>query len=235
MTDFEKLVADLQARGVIHTISNPTKLSRVTKTMGAYIGFDPTATSLHLGNYTQIINLIRIKKAGYQVVAVLGGATGMIGDPSFKNAERVLLDQHQLAQNKKHIKKQLQSFGLNVIDNFDFYKDMNVIDFLRDVGKNFNIATLLAKDAIANRIEKGLSYTEFSYSLIQAYDFYKLVIDHNIVIQLGGSDQWGNIASGLDLINSLTGVQYPYLGITTNLIVDENGNKFSKSTGGGSL
>ncbi|PAK21709.1 tyrosine--tRNA ligase [Mycoplasmopsis agassizii] len=235
MKDLKSLIVDLEKRGVIKNISKKDKINLITKEQGAYIGFDPTATSLHLGNYTQIVNLIRIKNAGFKAVALLGGATGMIGDPSFKNSERNLLDMETLKLNKSKIREQLASFGLEVMDNYDFYQDMNVLDFLRIVGKHFNIATLLAKESISSRIEKGLSYTEFSYSLLQAYDFLVLAQNHGIMIQLGGSDQWGNITAGLELINSVHGNKYPYLGITTNLIVDEHGNKFSKSTGGGAL
>ncbi|OYD27102.1 tyrosyl-tRNA synthetase [Mycoplasma testudineum] len=235
MKNFKQVIEDFQKRNIVHTISNVEKLEKITNKEGIYIGFDPTATSLHLGNYTQIVNLIRLQRNGFKVFGILGGATGMIGDPSFKNSERKLLENNELELNKSKIKKQLESFNLKVIDNLDFYKDLNVIEFLRFVGKEFNVATMLSKDSVANRIQFGLSYTEFSYTLLQAYDFYQLAQKYNVAVQLGGSDQWGNLVSGLDLISRKINADFPSLAITTNLIVDENGNKFSKTTGGGSL
>lgn len=226
---------DLKARGILKQISNEDKFNSLTKEEGVYIGFDPTATSLHLGNYIQIANLIRFKNHGWKVYAILGGATGMIGDPSFKAAERKLLDNETLLNNKKKIKKQLESFGLEVIDNYEFYKDMNILTFLRDVGKLVNISYLLAKDSIATRIDNGLSFTEFSYNLIQGWDFLTLYKEKNVCVQLGGSDQWGNLTTGLEMISTIFGDNHKAVALTSNLLTDSNGNKFGKSTGGGNL
>ncbi|MHA3828269.1 tyrosine--tRNA ligase [Mycoplasma sp. Z1473D] len=229
------VIEDLKDRGILKAISSEEKFANLPQGAAVYCGFDPTATSLHLGNYIQIANLIRFKNHGFKVYALLGGATGMIGDPSFKDAERQLLDNETILNNKNHIKAQLESFGLEVIDNYDFYKDMNILDFLRNVGKLVNISYMLAKDSVASRINNGLSFTEFSYQLIQGWDFLSLYKDKNVMIQFGGSDQWGNITTGLDMISTVFGNEHKALAITANLLTDANGNKFGKSTGGGSL
>ncbi|EFF41146.1 tyrosine--tRNA ligase [Mycoplasmopsis alligatoris] len=229
------ILDDLKQRGILKQVSNEQKLNSLEKNSGVYSGFDPTAKSLHLGNYIVIINLLRFKKFGFKPVAILGGTTGMIGDPSFKDSERVLLDEKTIFENKLKIKEQLEKFGLEVIDNYDFYKDMNVIDFLRNIGKLINVSYMLAKDSVASRIEKGLSFTEFSYQLIQGYDFYKLYKDNNVFVQCGGSDQWGNLTAGLEIISKNIGDSNKAVAITFNLLTDSEGNKFGKSTGGGSL
>ncbi|UUM19991.1 MULTISPECIES: tyrosine--tRNA ligase [unclassified Mycoplasma] len=227
------IIEEFKKRGVFKQISNYEKFLNLPKNSGVYVGFDPTADSLHLGNYIQIINLLRFKKYGYEIIAVLGGATGMIGDPSFKEAERILLNEQQINHNKSKIKQQLEKFGFKVVDNYDFYKNMTIIDFLRDIGKLVNIAYIMSKDSIASRIEKGLSFTEFSYQLIQGWDFVQLYKDFNVKIQFGGSDQWGNITTGLDMISTLFGSQHQAIALTSQLLTDQNGNKFGKSTGGG--
>ncbi|SJZ54082.1 tyrosine--tRNA ligase [Mycoplasmopsis verecunda] len=229
------VIEDLRQRGILKQISNESKFNNLTSGDAVYCGFDPTATSLHLGNYIQIANLLRFKQYGYKVYAVLGGATGMIGDPSFKDAERQLLDNETLQLNKSKIKSQLEKYGLEVIDNYDFYKHMNILVFLRDVGKLVNVSYMLAKDSVATRIEKGLSFTEFSYQLIQGWDFLQLYKNKNVKVQFGGSDQWGNITTGLDMISTVFGNDHNAVAITANLLTDANGNKFGKSTGGGSL
>ncbi|MEA4162903.1 tyrosine--tRNA ligase [Mycoplasma sp. 4404] len=229
------VLKELRNRGILKAISNEEKFNSLPEGVGVYCGFDPTATSLHLGNYIQIANLLRFKQAGFTTYAILGGATGMIGDPSFKDSERQLLDDVTVLENKNKIKAQLESYGLTVVDNYDFYKDMNILEFLRSVGKLVNISYMLAKDSVASRIEKGLSFTEFTYQLIQGWDFATLYKDKNICIQFGGSDQWGNITTGLDMISTLYGNDHKAVAITANLLTDANGNKFGKSTGGGSL
>ncbi|WP_406615226.1 tyrosine--tRNA ligase [Mycoplasmopsis hyopharyngis] len=230
------ILEDITKRGIFKQISNLEKFnSLVPENTGVYIGFDPTAKSLHLGNYVQISILKRFQNAGFKAYALIGGATGMIGDPSFKDAERTLLDNKTVIENKNNIKKQLEKFGLTVLDNYDFYKNMNVIDFLRDVGKLLNVSYMLSKDSVANRINSGLSFTEFSYQLLQGWDFYSLYKKHNILLQLGGSDQWGNITSGLEIISKLEGDNHKAVVITSNLLLDDNGKKYGKSTGGGSL
>lgn len=228
----KELVLDLKNRGILNNITNEEKISLLKDGDGIYVGFDPTATSLHLGNYIPMTILKRFSKIGLKPYAVLGGATGMIGDPSFKNKERQLLDDQTLKINKNAIKTQLENYGFQVIDNFDFYKNMNILEFLRDVGKNININYMINKDSISSRLDSGLSYTEFSYTLLQGYDFSILYKKYGIKIQAGGSDQWGNITTGLELIRKYYGDNNDALGITMNLLIDSNGNKFGKSVGG---
>ncbi|QKT05233.1 tyrosine--tRNA ligase [Mycoplasma sp. OR1901] len=229
------VLKDLEKRGILKDTSNIDKFYNTDEKSAVYAGFDPTADSLHLGNYIQISILLRFKSYGWNVIAVLGGATGMIGDPSFKESERQLLDNDTINNNKNKIRHQLESFGIQVIDNYDFYKDMNFLTFLRDVGKLVNISTMINKDSVARRLETGLSFTEFSYPLIQGWDFLQLYKKHNVRVQFGGSDQWGNITTGLDMISKVVGNDHEAFVFTSQLLTDENGNKFGKSTGGGSL
>ena len=231
MEAIKNLIIDLKKRDIINNITKEDKIANLKPSDGIYIGFDPTATSLHLGNYIQIMLLKRFQKVGLKAYALLGGATGMIGDPSFKATERLLLDAKTLEENKFAIKYQLESFGLTVIDHYDFYKDMSIIDFLRNIGKQINVNYLINKDTIASRLETGISFTEFSYSLLQGNDFLTLYNQHQIKIQAGGSDQWGNITTGLELIRKNHG-ETDAFGITINLLTDGNGNKFGKSVAG---
>ncbi|TPR53381.1 tyrosine--tRNA ligase [Metamycoplasma neophronis] len=231
----KNILEDLKSRGVLKDISNEEKFINLENGVGIYTGFDPTAMSLHLGNYVQILNLLRFKKYGFKPIAILGGVTGMIGDPSFRNSERKFLDLETLEKNKNAIRKQLESFGLEVIDNYDFYRDWTMVDFLRNAGKLVNVNYLLNKDSIATRLNQGLTFTEFSYQLIQGWDFKTLYETRNVKIQLGGSDQWGNITTGLEFIRKTHGESADAIAMTANLLVDENGVKFGKSTGGGSL
>lgn len=228
------ILNELKERGILKNISSEEKFNSLEKGAKVYIGFDPTAQSLHLGNYIQIKTLQRFKQAGFTSIMVVGGATGMIGDPSGRNTERNLLDSKTLENNKEKIRKQLSKFDIDVVDNYDFYKDMNILYFLREVGKLISINYMLSKDVVSSRLENGISFTEFSYQLIQGWDFYQLYKLHNTKIQVGGSDQWGNITTGLEIISKKC--ENPdAVGITLNLLTDENGNKFGKSTGGGSL
>lgn len=228
------ILNELKERGILKNISSEEKFNSLEKGVKVYIGFDPTAQSLHLGNYIQIKTLQRFKQAGFTPIMVVGGATGMIGDPSGRNTERNLLDSKTLENNKEKIRKQLSKFDIDVVDNYDFYKDMNILYFLREVGKLISINYMLSKDVVSSRLENGISFTEFSYQLIQGWDFYQLYKLHNTKIQVGGSDQWGNITTGLEIISKKC--ENPdAVGITLNLLTDENGNKFGKSTGGGSL
>ncbi|WNM14131.1 tyrosine--tRNA ligase [Mesomycoplasma ovipneumoniae] len=234
MSDKNKIdfLDELKQRGILKDITNSDRFLNLSSENGIYIGFDPTAPSLHLGNYISINLLQRLQNFGIQVLAVVGGATGMIGDPSFKPNERKLLDFESVKNNTEKIKNQLKSFNLPVFDNFEIYKDMNILTFLRDIGKNINIAYLLAKDSVSSRIESGLSYTEFSYQLIQGWDFTFLAQNHNIIAQSGGSDQWGNMVTGLDFIkkSNLKNKDKTFV-FTTNLLTDENNEKFGKSLG----
>ncbi|WP_322959317.1 tyrosine--tRNA ligase [Mycoplasmopsis cynos] len=229
------IINDLKDRGILKDITNIEKFQNIDNQAFIYSGFDPTAKSLHLGNYIQISVLLRLKKAGINVIALVGGATGIIGDPSFRSSERVMLDDKEILNNKSSIIKQLQKFDLKVIDNFDFYNNMSILDFLKNVGTLININYLLSKDSITSRLDNGLSFTEFTYSLIQGWDFYKLYKDYNVYGQFGGSDQWGNITTGLEIISKKEGANHKGFAFTTNLLTDQTGKKFGKSTGGGSL
>lgn len=235
---FNSFVQELRWRGVMHDIMPGTEELLSKEMVTGYIGFDPTADSLHVGSLTQIITLIRLQKAGHKPIALIGGATGMVGDPSGKSAERNLLDETSLAKNIEGIKNQLQKFlntdcGVNsaeLINNNDWMQNYSFINFIRDVGKFLTVNYMMAKDSVKNRLEQGMSFTEFSYQLLQAYDFYFLYQNKNCKIQLGGSDQWGNITSGTELIRrKCSGEAYA---ITTQLIKKSDGSKFGKSESG---
>lgn len=223
------ILTDLKNRGILHSITNETKFAKLKTDNKIYIGFDPTANSLHLGNYVQISQLLRFQQYGYQAVAVLGGATGMIGDPSGKSAERNLLTTIEIKENKKALKKQLEKFSLKVVDNLDFYKKMSFLDFLRQVGKLININYMLSKDVVASRLTTGISFTEFTYQLIQGWDFKCLYENYDVKVQLGGSDQWGNITTGIEIIRKVFGDDHQAVGITSNLLTTASGKKFGKS------
>lgn len=225
------ILDELKNRGIFNNITSEEKFNHLPKGVGVYIGFDPTADSLHLGNYIQISILKRFKAFGFNPIAVLGGATGMIGDPSGRSTERNLLDQKTLLANKAKIRAQLESHGLTVVDNLDFYKDMSVLDFLREVGKHLSVSYMINKDIVKSRLETGISFTEFSYQLIQGWDFKRLYDDKNVMIQVGGSDQWGNITAGVELIRKTVGEDNHALGITANLLTTSTGAKFGKSAG----
>ena len=219
---------DLQARKIVKDITNEEKFLTLKKDDGVYVGFDPTASSLHLGNYVQIITLKRFQKQGFKSIGLVGGATGMIGDPSGKNSERNLLSNDEIIFNKNKISRQLKSFGLEVIDNYDWWKNVSIIDFLRDIGKLLNINYMIQKDSVKSRLETGISFTEFSYQLIQGWDFNWLYDHNNVKMQIGGSDQWGNITSGLEIIRKEKG-ENNALGLTINLLTTSLGKKFGKS------
>ncbi len=235
---FSSFVEELRWRGVIQDIMPGTEELLSKEMVTGYIGFDPTADSLHIGSLTQIITLIRLQKAGHKPIALIGGATGMVGDPSGKSAERNLLDEETLNKNIEGIKKQLQKFlnvnsGINsaeLINNYDWMKNYSFMNFIRDAGKHITVNYMLAKDSVKNRLETGMSFTEFSYQLLQAFDFYYLFQNKNCKLQLGGSDQWGNITSGTELIRrKCSGEAYA---ITTQLIKKADGTKFGKSESG---
>ena len=230
------LIEEFKGRNILNNISNVDKFNNLDKNVKVYTGFDPSAISLHLGNYVQIVSLLRFKKFGINPIAVIGGITGMIGDPSFRVSERKYLDLKVVEQNKNHIRMQLEKYGIKVVDNLDFYKNWTIIDFLRNVGTIINVNYLLSKESIATRLEQGLSFTEFSYSLLQGWDFKTLYEKENVKIQMGGSDQWGNITTGLEMIRKTYGEDHDAIAFVTNLLLDEKtGAKFGKSTGGGSL
>ncbi len=208
--------------------------------VSGYIGFDPTADSLHVGSLAQIMTLIHFQRAGHKPFALVGGATGMVGDPSGKSAERNLLSEDVLQQNLDGIKAQLERFldfecGANsaqMVNNYDWFKNFSFLNFIRDVGKHITVNYMMAKDSVKNRLngDTGMSFTEFTYQLVQGYDFYYLWKNHNCALQMGGSDQWGNIVTGTELIRRKNaGEAYA---LTTQLIKKSDGTKFGKSEGG---
>lgn len=202
-----------------------------------YIGFDPSAPSLGIGNLVQIMLLTHFQRAGNKPIALIGGATGMIGDPSGKSEERNLLSEEAIRANEEKIRQQLARFldftGSNaatIENNFNWYKEMKVLDFLRDVGKHLTVNYMMAKDSVKNRLETGISYTEFTYQLLQGYDYYWLNRNRNCTLQMGGSDQWGNITAGIELTRRKSGTEV--YAITSPLITQSDGKKFGKSEKG---
>jgi len=237
MTNF---VEELKWRGMLHDIMPNTEEKLNEGMTSGYIGFDPTADSLHVGHLTQIMTLIHFQKAGHKPYALVGGATGMVGDPSGKSDERNLQTPEMIEHNLKGMKAQLAKFlqfedggnGAVMVNNADWFKDMNLFTFIRDVGKHITVNYMMAKDSVKRRLEgdSGLSFTEFCYQLIQGYDFYHLWKNENCLIQMGGSDQWGNIVTGTELIRRKdAGTAYA---ITTQLIKKADGTKFGKTESG---
>ena len=233
------LYTELDARGFIAQTSDPSIASRLaTEKITVYAGFDPTATSLHLGSLVPIMALAHFQRHGHKVLAVVGGATGMIGDPSGKSDERSLLTPEKVRENVEGIKTQMARFidfdGDNaalMLDNLDWTAPMSFIDWLRDVGKYFTVNYMIAKESVARRLEseQGISFTEFSYMTMQAHDFLHLFDHHGCAMQCGGNDQWGNITAGIDLIRKVR--KKPAYGITFPLIATASGEKFGKSAG----
>ena len=223
---------------MIHDMMPGTEEQFTKEITSAYIGFDPTGDSLHIGSLVQIMILVHLQKAGHKPFALVGGATGMVGDPSGKSAERNLLDEATLNHNVACIKNQLEQFldfdcgenSAEMVNNYDWFKDFNVLDFIRDIGKHIPVNYMMAKDSVKSRLETGMSFTEFTYQLIQGYDFYWLNKNKNCKVQLGGSDQWGNIVTGTELIRRKGGE--PAFACTTPLIKKADGTKFGKTEGG---
>ena len=226
MTLFE----DLKWRGLIKDISSPDLVEKLNKGgMTFYIGTDPTADSLHVGHLSSFLISKRLKDAGHNPILLVGGGTGMIGDPR-PTTERAMITKEQVNKNIEGLKAQVQKlFGFEVVNNYDWIKDINVLDFLRDYGKYFNINYMLDKDIIKRRLDTGITYTEFSYMILQALDFKYLHEHKNVNLQCAGSDQWGNIAAGIDLIRKSTGDEV--YGFTMPLVTDSQGRKFGKSEG----
>lgn len=231
-------IQELTWRGMIHDMMPGTEEALNKQVSSGYIGFDPTADSLHVGHLVQIMTLVHFQRAGHKPYALVGGATGMVGDPSGKSKERNLLDAETLNHNVACVKAQLEKFldfsssanGAEMVNNYDWFKDFNFLDFIRDIGKHISINYMLSKDSVKSRLETGMSFTEFTYQLVQGYDFYYLNKNHNCIIQLGGSDQWGNIVTGTELIRRKSGNEA--YAVTTPLIKKADGTKFGKTEGG---
>ena len=231
------LIEELKWRGMLHDIMPGLEEQLAKESTAGYVGFDPTADSLHIGNLVPVMLLLHWQRAGHKPVVLVGGATGMVGDPSGKTKERRLLDldvmEHNLNSQKNQLKKFLDFEGENaarVVNNFDWFKDINFLEFIRDVGKHITVNYMMSKDSVKNRLEEGMSFTEFTYQLVQGYDFYHLWKNENCKVQMGGSDQWGNILTGTELIRKKGSGQA--FAMTAPLITKADGSKFGKSEGG---
>ena len=235
------LIDELRWRGMIQDIMPGAEEQLLKEMTTAYIGFDPTANSLHIGSLVPILLLVHLQKAGHKPIALVGGATGMVGDPSGKSEERTLLSEEVLQQNIAGVKKQLEQFldfdpakpnAAEMANNYDWFKNISFLDFIRDAGKHITVNYMMAKDSVKKRLEgdSGMSFTEFTYQLIQGYDFYYLYNNKNCKLQMGGSDQWGNIVTGTELIRrKAAGDAYAF---TCPLITKADGSKFGKSEKG---
>lgn len=234
----KNFVEELKWRGMLHDIMPETEEILNKEMVSGYIGFDPTSDSLGVGNMVQIMTLLHFQRAGHKPIALVGGATGMVGDPSGKSAERNLLDEATLNHNLSSQQKQLEKFldfncGANsaeIVNNYDWFKGFSFLEFIRDVGKHISVNYMLAKDSVKNRLENGMSFTEFSYQLVQGYDFYYLWKNKGVKLQMGGSDQWGNIVTGTELIRRKANGEA--FAITTPLIKKADGTKFGKTESG---
>ncbi len=230
----ENVIDFLEKRGFVDNITSDALKKRAEKPLKVYIGFDPTADSLHLGNLVGFVALDWMQRFGHTPVALLGGATGKIGDPSGKSTERPLLSEEKLEHNVSCIRKQFERCLKNpqILNNDDWFRGYGFIDFLRDIGKHFRVGPMLGKESVRSRIqsEEGISYTEFSYQVLQGYDFYYLAEKEDIILQMGGSDQWGNITAGIELSRKLSGK--PIFGMTYPLLTRSDGTKFGKSEEG---
>ncbi|MBK0402872.1 tyrosine--tRNA ligase [Adhaeribacter sp. BT258] len=239
-------IEELKWRGMYFDAMPGTDELLKSEMVTGYIGFDPTAESLHIGNLATIMLLVHLQRAGHKPMALVGGATGMIGDPSGKAAERSFLNEETLRANQEGIRKQLEKFldfeasknAAEMVNNYDWFKDFSFLGFLRDVGKHLTVNYMMAKDSVKKRITaseedgpaSGLSYTEFTYQLLQGYDFYHLYKNKNVKLQMGASDQWGNITTGTELIRRMDGGKA--FALTGNLVTKSDGTKFGKSEGG---
>lgn len=240
----KNIIEELQWRGMIQDIMPGTEEQLNSESTAAYIGFDPTADSLHVGSLVPIILLVHLQKYGHKPFALVGGATGMIGDPSGKSTDRNLLDEATLAHNVEGIKRVLSRFldfdsteknAPVIVNNYDWMKSFSFIDFARDVGKRITVNYMMAKDSVKKRFSgegDGMSFTEFTYQLIQGYDFYHLWKNHGVLLQMGGSDQWGNITTGTELIRRMGGEEAKAYAMTCPLTTKSDGTKFGKSEGG---
>jgi tyrosyl-tRNA synthetase len=240
----KNFIDELRWRGMLHDMTPGTEEQLKKENTAAYIGFDPTASSLHIGNLATIMLLKHFQLCGHTPIALIGGATGMIGDPSGKSAEREFLSEETLRFNQEAIKAQLEKFldfdcGQNsaqMVNNYDWFKEFTFLGFLRDAGKFLSINYMIAKDSVQKRLETGISFTEFSYQLLQGYDFYHLYKHKNVRLQMGGSDQWGNITTGTEIIRRKEGgsdeMAHKAFALTTPLVTKADGTKFGKSESG---
>ena len=232
------LIEELTWRGMIHDMMPGTEEQLTKELTSGYVGFDPTADSLHIGNLVPVMLLKFLQLSGNKPIALVGGATGMIGDPSGKSAERQLLSVEDINHNLNCQKKQLEQFldfdcgenSAEIVNNYDWFKDVNLLDFIRDTGKHITISYMMSKDSVKSRLESGMSFTEFTYQLIQGYDFLHLYENNNCKLQMGGSDQWGNIVTGTELIRRKA--RGEAFALTAPLIKKADGTKFGKSEGG---
>ena len=228
------LYDELLAREAVAQITDDALITQLnTSSLTFYLGIDPTGDSLHVGHLFGLINCRRLQNAGHTPVLLVGGATGMIGDPSGKSAERNLLDQAAIDHNVASLNKQITKLiDAKMVNNYDWTKSYDVISFLRDIGKHFSINTMIAKDSVKSRLDSGISYTEFSYQVLQALDYYHLYKDENVRLQVGGTEQWGNITAGLDLIRRILAPKEPAFGLCWDLITKSDGTKFGKTEQG---
>jgi tyrosyl-tRNA synthetase len=235
----DNFIKELEWRGMIHNVMPGTEELLMKEMTTAYVGIDPTADSLHIGHLVGVMMLTHLQRCGHRPLVVLGGATGMIGDPSFKSEERKLLTIEQIEYNKSCIENQLSKFmdfksdapnKAEVLNNYDWTKGWSFLDFIRDIGKHITVNYMMAKDSVKKRLETGLSFTEFSYQLLQGYDFKFLYENYNCRLQMGGSDQWGNITTGTELIRRM--LQGEAYALTCPLITKADGGKFGKTEKG---
>ena len=231
----KNFVEELRWRGLLHDLMPGTEEQLMKEVTTGYIGFDPTSDSLHIGSLVQITLLRHFQLCGHNPIALVGGATGMVGDPSGKSQERNLLDEAQLRHNVESVKKQLGRFidfekGAQVVNNYDWFAPMSALEFLRDVGKHITVSYMMAKDSVQKRLETGISFTEFSYQLLQGYDFYWLNQNKGVKLQMGGSDQWGNIVTGTELIRRKAGGEA--FALVSPLVTKADGSKFGKTEKG---
>jgi len=230
-------INELRWRGMLHDMTPGLEELLSKGNVTGYVGFDPTADSLHIGNLVPVMMLVHWQRGGHNPIALVGGATGMVGDPSGKSAERQLLDVDQIHHNLACQKAQLEQFlafdgdhAARVVNNADWFKEFKFLDFIRDVGKHITVNYMTSKDSVKKRLESGMSFTEFSYQLVQGYDFFHLWKNHNCQVQFGGSDQWGNITTGTEMIRRMGGGHA--FAVTAPLITKADGSKFGKSEGG---
>ncbi|MEM6845693.1 MAG: tyrosine--tRNA ligase [Bacteroidota bacterium] len=238
MANLADFMRELRWRDMIHNMTPGTEEQLSKKKTKGYIGFDPTAKSLHIGNLATVMLLVHLQRSGHQPIALVGGATGMVGDPSGKSAERNLLDEETLRENQAGVRRQLEKFldfeasdnPAVLVNNYDWFGKIGFLEFLRDAGKHLTVNYMMAKDSVKKRLETGLSFTEFSYQLLQGYDFYYLYQHQGVQLQMGGSDQWGNITTGTEFIRRKANGDA--FALTAPLITKSDGTKFGKSEAG---